>query len=49
MKKKVRVIQYGVGPIGAALVRLMREKQALQLAGAIGTLTPLRLAAIWAR
>lgn len=35
MKKKIRVIQYGVGPIGAALVRLMREKQALELIGAI--------------
>ncbi len=35
MKKNIRVIQYGVGPIGAALVRLMREKQALELIGAI--------------
>ena len=37
MKKKIRVIQYGVGPIGAGLVRLMREKQALELVGAIDT------------
>lgn len=35
MKKKVRVVQYGVGPIGAAIVRLMREKQALEIVGAI--------------
>ncbi len=35
MKKKIRVIQYGVGPIGAALVRLMREKQAIEVIGAI--------------
>src|SRR5580700_9783137 len=37
MKKKIRAIQYGVGPIGAALVRLMREKQAIELIGAIDT------------
>jgi len=37
LKKKIRTIQYGVGPIGAALVRLMREKQAIQLIGAIDT------------
>jgi 4-hydroxy-tetrahydrodipicolinate reductase len=35
VKKKIRAIQYGVGPIGAALVRLMREKQAIQIIGAI--------------
>ncbi|HVB98935.1 MAG TPA: dihydrodipicolinate reductase [Candidatus Dormibacteraeota bacterium] len=35
MKKKIRVVQYGVGPIGAAIVRLMRQKQALVIAGAI--------------
>jgi hypothetical protein len=37
LKKKIRAIQYGVGPIGAALVRLMREKQAIELIGAIDT------------
>jgi hypothetical protein len=37
VKKKIRVIQYGVGPIGAGLVRLMRDKQALELVGAIDT------------
>ena len=35
MKKRIRVIQYGVGPIGAAIVRLMREKQALEIVAAI--------------
>ena len=35
MKKKIRAIQYGVGPIGAAIVRLMREKQAIEIIGAI--------------
>jgi 4-hydroxy-tetrahydrodipicolinate reductase len=34
-KRKIRVVQYGVGPIGAAIVRLMRTKNALELAGAI--------------
>ncbi len=35
MKKKIRVVQYGVGPIGAAIVRLMREKQSIEIIGAI--------------
>jgi 2,4-diaminopentanoate dehydrogenase len=35
MKKKIRVVQYGVGPIGASIVRLMRQKQALVITGAI--------------
>jgi len=35
MKKKIRVVQYGVGPIGAAIVRLMREKGAIEIIGAI--------------
>ncbi|HEV2386233.1 MAG TPA: hypothetical protein VGS20_03160 [Candidatus Acidoferrales bacterium] len=35
MKKKIRVVQYGVGPIGASIVRLMRQKQALVIEGAI--------------
>ena len=35
MKKKIRVIQYGVGPIGAALLRLMREKKAIEIIGGI--------------
>ena len=37
VKKKIRVIQYGVGPIGASIARLMREKQAIELIGAIDT------------
>lgn len=37
MRKKIRAIQYGVGPIGASLVRLMREKQAIDVIGAIDT------------
>ena len=35
MRKKIRVVQYGVGPIGASIVRLMRTKQALEIVGAI--------------
>lgn len=34
-KKKIRVVQYGVGPIGASIVQLMRQKQALEITGAI--------------
>jgi hypothetical protein len=37
VKKKIRAIQYGVGPIGASIARLMREKQAIQICGAIDT------------
>lgn len=37
MKKKIRAIQYGVGPIGASIVKLMREKQAIEIIGAIDT------------
>ena len=37
MKKKIRAIQYGVGPIGAALAQLMHEKQAIEIVGAIDT------------
>jgi 2,4-diaminopentanoate dehydrogenase len=36
-KKKIRAIQYGVGPIGAAIVRLLREKHAIEVIGAIDT------------
>ena len=35
MKKKIRVVQYGVGPIGASIARLMRQKHALEIVGAI--------------
>jgi len=37
VKKKIRVIQYGIGPIGASIARLMREKQAIEITGAIDT------------
>ena len=35
MKKKIRAIQYGVGPIGASIARLLREKESVDIAGAI--------------
>lgn len=33
--KKIRVVQFGVGPIGASIVRLMRQKSAIEIVGAI--------------
>jgi 2,4-diaminopentanoate dehydrogenase len=33
--KKIRIVQFGVGPIGASIVRLMREKAAIEIVGAI--------------
>jgi 2,4-diaminopentanoate dehydrogenase len=35
LKKKIRAIQYGCGPIGASIARLMREKKAIEIVGAI--------------
>lgn len=35
MKKKVRIVQFGVGPIGASIVRLVRQKQSLEIVGAV--------------
>lgn len=35
MKRKIRVVQYGVGPIGASIARLMRQKEIVEIAGAI--------------
>ncbi|HKV03680.1 MAG TPA: hypothetical protein VJO53_01090 [Candidatus Acidoferrales bacterium] len=35
MRKKVRVVQFGVGPIGASILRLMRQKASLEIVGAI--------------
>ena len=35
MKKKIRVVQFGVGPIGASIARLMRRKSSLEIVGAI--------------
>ena len=37
MKKKIRTIQYGIGPIGASIAKLLREKQSVELVGAIDT------------
>jgi 2,4-diaminopentanoate dehydrogenase len=37
VKKKIRAIQYGIGPIGASIVKLLREKQAVEIIGAIDT------------
>ncbi len=34
-KKRIRAIQYGVGPIGGAIARLMREKSSIEIIGAI--------------
>lgn len=35
MKKRIRVVQFGVGPIGASIVRLLRQKASVEIAGAI--------------
>jgi 4-hydroxy-tetrahydrodipicolinate reductase len=35
VKKKIRAIQYGIGPIGASIVKLMREKESIDIVGAI--------------
>lgn len=35
MRKKIRVVQFGVGPIGASILRLMRQKHSLEIVGAI--------------
>ncbi len=35
MQKPIRVVQYGVGWIGAAIIRLMLEKRGLEVAGAV--------------
>jgi len=37
VKKKIRAIQYGIGPIGASIVKLLREKESIELVGAIDT------------
>ena len=37
MKKKIRAIQYGIGPIGASIVKLLREKDSIDIVGAIDT------------
>ena len=35
MRKKIRVVQFGVGPIGASIARLMRQKVSLEIVGAV--------------
>jgi 4-hydroxy-tetrahydrodipicolinate reductase len=35
VKKKIRVLQFGVGPIGASVVRLVRQKAALEIVAAV--------------
>jgi 2,4-diaminopentanoate dehydrogenase len=35
VKKKIRVIQYGIGPIGASILKLLREKESIDIVGAI--------------
>src|SRR5260221_14147265 len=37
VKKKIRVIQYGIGPIDASIAKLLREKQSIEICGAIDT------------
>jgi 2,4-diaminopentanoate dehydrogenase len=33
--KKIRAVQFGVGPIGASIVKLMRQKSSIEIVGAI--------------
>lgn len=33
--RKIRVVQFGVGPIGASIARLMREKQSVEIVAAV--------------
>jgi 4-hydroxy-tetrahydrodipicolinate reductase len=35
VRKKTRVVQFGVGPIGASILRLMRQKHSLEIVGAV--------------
>lgn len=35
MRKRIRVVQFGLGPIGASIVRLMRQKAGLEIVGGI--------------
>jgi len=35
VKKKIRAIQYGIGPIGVSIVKLLREKETIEIVGAI--------------
>jgi 4-hydroxy-tetrahydrodipicolinate reductase len=35
LKKKIRAIQFGIGPIGASILKLLREKESIDIVGAI--------------
>jgi 2,4-diaminopentanoate dehydrogenase len=35
VRKRIRVVQFGLGPIGASIVRLMRQKSGLEIVGGI--------------
>jgi len=35
VKRKIRVVQFGVGPVGASIARLAREKEGVEIVGAI--------------
>jgi 4-hydroxy-tetrahydrodipicolinate reductase len=35
VRKKIRVVQFGVGPIGASIARLLRQKKSLEIVGGI--------------
>jgi 2,4-diaminopentanoate dehydrogenase len=35
VRKKIRVVQFGVGPIGASILRLVRQKHSFEIVGAI--------------
>jgi 2,4-diaminopentanoate dehydrogenase len=35
LKKKIRAIQYGIGPIGASILKLLREKESIDIVGAL--------------
>ena len=35
MRKKIRVVQFGVGPIGASIARLLREKESVEIVGGV--------------
>jgi hypothetical protein len=35
VRKNIRIVQFGVGPIGASIVRLIRQKASLEIVGAI--------------
>ena len=41
MSKEIRVIQYGAGPIGAAIVRLLLKKHDLRVVGALDIVRPM--------